>query len=256
MSTPLERDRRLARLRLERQRARQAEARRRKRRRQAALAALAALVVLAGAGFLVTGGGKGGAAATPTATPTPEPCVYRSDGTTNGVVKTRPTPPTGSQPRRNGTATLVLSSGPVTFDLLANDAPCAVTSIAFLAAHKYYDGTTCDRLTTGGLQFLQCGGKPVQGTGPGYEFPDENLSPTTTYPAGTVGLVNHAANSNGAEFFLCYGDSDLPPQFVPFGRITTGLDVLRAIASAGARPAGDGAPVRATTIVSLRTTGV
>ncbi|MCU1601510.1 MAG: putative peptidyl-prolyl cis-trans isomerase cyclophilin type [Frankiales bacterium] len=256
MSTPPERDRRLARLRLERQRARQAEARRRRRRRQQVLGSLLAVVLVAGVAFLVTRGGSGKGTASPTATPSTEPCVYRSSGTTNGVVKTRPTPPTGSQPRRNGTATLVLSSGTVTFDLLAADAPCAVTSIAFLAAHKYYDGTSCDRLTTGGLQFLQCGGKPVKGTGPGYEFPDENLSPTTTYPAGTVGLVNHAANSNGAEFFLCYGESDLPPQFVPFGRITSGLDVLKQIATGGAQPAGDGAPLRATTIRSLRTSGV
>jgi peptidyl-prolyl cis-trans isomerase B (cyclophilin B) len=215
-------------------------------------AVFALLVVLAGA-KLASGGGS---AASPGATPTPsaKPCAYRVDNTANPLVTTRPTPP-GFGTHRNGAATMVTNHGTVVFDLLANDAPCATTSFAFLAAHKYFDNTVCNRLTTGGLQFLQCG-DPRKGTGPGYDFPDENLSPTTTYPAGTVAMANHGPDTNGSEFFLCYGDTQLPPQFVPFGRITSGLDVLAAIANAGAVPDGDGAPRTATTIRSLRTTGI
>lgn len=252
MSTPLERDRRLARLRLERQRARE-QARLRKRRRRLVAGGVLAVLLLVAAASRVVGGGGGGGTPTASASPSPEPCVYRSDGTTNSAVTTRPTPP-GFGTRRNGAATMVTNRGTIVFDLLVPDAPCATNSFAFLAEHKYFDGTACNRLTTVGLQFLQCG-DPRKGTGPGYAFPDENLTSTTTYPAGTVAMANHGPDTNGSEFFLCYGDSQLPPEFVPFGRITSGLDVLRAIAAGGATPSGDGAPNLATTITSLRTTG-
>jgi peptidyl-prolyl cis-trans isomerase B (cyclophilin B) len=252
MTTPLERERRLARLRLERQRARQlAERRRRRRRVVLSSTALVLLVVTAAAAKVVTGGG--GATATTSPTAGPETCSYRSDGTTNAVVSTRPSPP-GFGTRRNGAATMVTNRGTVVFDLLSNDAPCAVTSFAFLAGKGYFDGSPCGRLTSGGIQFLQCG-DPKRGTGPGYLFPDENLSDATTYPAGTVAMANRGPNTNGSEFFLCYGDTQLPPQFVPFGRVTSGLDVLVTIAKGGSTPDGDGVPRLATTITSLRTTG-
>jgi peptidyl-prolyl cis-trans isomerase B (cyclophilin B) len=253
MSTPLERDRRLARLRVERQRIREQSRRRRRRRRLVVGSSLAVLLLVAAAAKVASGGSGTTVIGSATPSPTAAECIYRSDGTTNPVVSARPSPP-GFGTRRNGAATMVTNHGTVVFDLLVSDAPCATTSFAFLAEHKYFDGTSCARLTTGGLQFLQCG-DPITGTGPGYAFPDENLSTATTYPAGTVAMANHGKNSNGSEFFLCYGDSQLPPQFVPFGRVTSGLDVLTAIAHAGAKPAGDGAPVLATTITSLRTTG-
>ena len=251
MSTPLERDRRLARLRLERQRIREQARRRRHRRRVAVGAALAVLLVGAAASKVVAGGG--GASPQTSASPTKQPCVYRTDDTANSLVTTLPSAP-GFGTRRNGAATMVTNRGTIVFDLLVTDAPCATNSFGFLAAQKYFDGTTCNRLTTGGLQFLQCG-DPVKGTGPGYAFPDENLSSATTYPAGTVAMANHGPNTNGSEFFLCYGDTQLPPQFVPFGRVTSGLDVLDTIAKAGATPSGDGAPNLTTTISTLRTTG-
>lgn len=252
MSTPSERERRLARLRLERQRARQlAERRRRRRRVVLTSSALVLLVVVAAAAKAVTG--SGGATATARPSASPEPCSYRSDGTKNPFVSTRPTPP-GFGTRRNGTATMVTDRGTVVFDLLSNDAPCAVTSFAFLAGKHYFDGSPCDRLTGDGLAFLECG-SPARGTGPGYEFPDENLRPTTTYPAGTVAMANRGPNTNGSKFFLCYADTRLPPEFVPFGRIRSGLDVLLRIAMAGSVPVGDGVPRLATTITRLRTTG-
>ena len=251
MSTPLERDRRLARLRLERQRAREAARRRKRQRRIVGISLAVVLLVMAAAAKVVTGGGSAATSATPS--PTPEACAYRGNGTSNPVVTTRPTPP-GFATRRNGTATMVTNHGTIVFSLLANDAPCATTSFAFLANKKYFDGSTCDRLTTGDLQFLQCG-EPKRGDGPGYDFPDENLSPTTTYPAGTVAMANRGPDTNSSTFFLCYGDSQLPPDFTPFGRITSGLEVLTTIAQGGATPSGDGAPNTTTTVTSIRTTG-
>ena len=68
-------------------------------------------------------------------------------------------------------------------------------------------------------------------------------------------MANRGPDTNGSEFFLCYGDTQLPPDFTPFGRITSGLDVLTTIAKGGSTPSGDGAPNTETTVVSLRTTG-
>lgn len=248
-----ERERRLARLRLERQRQRDLERAKARARNRRALAALGALLLVGGLGFVATRGGGGGeATADPTPTATGFPCQYYKSATTNPIVSTLPSPP-GFGTRRNATATLKTSGGTITFDLLTTDAPCATTSFAFLAAQKYFDGTTCDRLTTGGLQFLQCG-SPKAGDGPGYTFPDENLA-GATYPTGTVAMANDGADTNGSEFFLVYGETALPPQFVPFGRITSGLDVLQAIARAGATPEGDGVPTRPLTLTTVRTSG-
>ena len=252
MSTPLERERRLARLRLERQREREAARRRARRRRALGFGVVVLVLVLAAAAKVATGGG-GASTSTATPTPTQKPCEYRGNGTSNPIVSTRPTPP-GLGTRRNGTATMVTDHGTVVFSLDANDAPCATTSFAFLAAHRYFDGSRCNRLTTGGLQFLQCG-LPKSGDGPGYDFPDENVTPTTTYPAGTVAMANQGPDTNSSAFFLCYGDTQLPPSFTVFGHITAGLDVLTAIAKAGSTPDGDGAPNTPTTVVTLRTTG-
>jgi peptidyl-prolyl cis-trans isomerase B (cyclophilin B) len=251
MSTRDERDRRLAQLRVERQQER-AEARRRRQQRKVVGISLLAVLLLAGAAVLsVTRSGSPAPAAAPT--PSPVTCSYFSSDTSNPLVTTRPSPP-GFGTRRSGTATMLTNHGTVVFSLLANDAPCAAASFAFLAAHKYFDGTSCDRLTTGGLKFLQCG-RPKRGTGPGYAFPVENVSPATRYPAGTVGLANRGPDTNGSVFFLCYGDTQLPPLFTPFGRVVSGLDVLRAVAADGARPAGDGVPNTPVTITTLRTRG-
>ena len=253
MSTREERGRRLAQLRVERQKER-AEARRRARQRKVVGTSLLAVLLLAGAAVLsVTRGGTTTPTTTPTPSPSAVPCSYFSSDTSNPLVTTRPSPP-GFGTRRSGTATMLTNHGTVVFSLLANDAPCATASFAFLAAHRYFDGTRCDRLTTGGLQFLQCG-RPTRGTGPGYAFPVENVSPATRYPAGTVGLANRGPDTNGSVFFLCYGDTQLPPLFTPFGRIVSGLDVLRAVAADGSRPAGDGVPNTPVTITTLRTRG-
>lgn len=251
MSTRQERDRRLARLRLERQRERLEAQQRRQQRRVVGFSLLAVLGLALIA--LVSVSRSGGSAPVATPTPTAQPCSYFSSDTSNPIVTTRPTPP-GFGTRRNGTATMVTNRGTVVISLLTNDAPCATTSFAFLANHHYFDGSPCNRLTSGGLQFLQCG-DPRRGTGPGYAFPVENVNPKTTYPAGTVGLANRGPDTNGGEFFLCYGKTDLPPDFTPFGRIISGLDVLRSVASDGELPSGDGTPLTPVTITSLHATG-
>ena len=58
-------------------------------------------------------------------------------------------------------------------------------------------------------------------------------------------MANAGPGTNGSQFFLVYGDSTLPPNYTPFGTITSGLEVLDAVAKAGSddsNGAGDGKP--------------
>ncbi|MFC9895661.1 peptidylprolyl isomerase [Nocardia sp. NPDC127579] len=161
-------------------------------------------------------------------------------------------PGMGIDPGANYTATLNTSCGALTIALEAAKAPRTVNSFVFLANENYFDHTRCHRLTTEGIFVLQCGDPTATGTGgPGYKFPDENLV-GATYPAGTVAMANAGPNTNGSQFFLVTQDSQLPPSYTPFGRITAGMDKLTAIASAGTQDgAGDGAPAADVVIDSV-----
>ena len=112
-----------------------------------------------------------------------------------------------------------------------------MNSFVSLAGQGYFDGTACHRLTTGeGLQVLQCGDPTGTGSGgPGYTIPDE--APTTsprprparhlTYGRGQLAMAKTAApNSGGSQFFMVYGDAQLPPQYTVFGSISA--DGLRS----------------------------
>ena len=155
-------------------------------------------------------------------------------------------------------ATLTTGQGVVTIDLDSAKAPCTVNSFVYLAAKGYFNATTCHRLTTSGIFVLQCGDPTASGQGgPGYEFADENLT-GATYPAGTVAMANAGPGTNGSQFFLVYKDTQLSPAYTPFGTITSGLDVLTAIAAKGtdnSNGAGDGrptTPVDVTSVVVVR----
>ncbi|MEV0358582.1 peptidylprolyl isomerase [Nocardia sp. NPDC050697] len=141
------------------------------------------------------------------------------------------------------TATLNTTCGPLTLELDGAAAPRTVNSFAFLAGQRYFDHTACHRITTDGIFVLQCGDPTASGTGgPGYRFPDENLA-GAVYPAGTVAMANAGPGTNGSQFFLVYRDSQLPPNYTPFGRVTAGLELLNGIAAAGVLGGGgDGAP--------------
>ncbi|WP_342803736.1 peptidylprolyl isomerase [Nocardia brasiliensis] len=151
-------------------------------------------------------------------------------------------------------ATLQTNCGTVQLDLEAAAAPRTVNSFAFLSAEQYFDHTKCHRLTTAGIYVLQCGDPQGNGMGgPGYRFPDENLA-GATYPAGTVAMANAGPNTNGSQFFLVYQDSQLPPNYTPFGRVTAGMDVLASVAAAGTQGGADGAPANDVVLESVTTT--
>ena len=162
------------------------------------------------------------------------------------------------------TLTLRTNCGNITATLLTKEAPQTTTNISTLANRRYYNGTICHRLTTEGIYVLQCGDPTAQGAGrPGgwTGYADENLpkSGAKNYPAGTLAMANSGPGTNGSQFFLVYADTQLGPDYTIFGRITSGLDLLKKIAEVGAYKvesdgqafyAGDGFPVQLVVIES------
>jgi peptidyl-prolyl cis-trans isomerase B (cyclophilin B) len=153
------------------------------------------------------------------------------------------------------TATIVTNCGTIVATLDGKDAPHTVNSFAFLAAKHFFDNTPCHRLTTSGIYVLQCGDPTGTGTGgPGYTIPDENLK-GAAYPTATLAMANTGQpHTGGSQFFFVYQDTRLPPQYTPFGTVTQGLEVLKAIAAAGSTPPGDGAPSQPVVIESFTVT--
>ena len=163
---------------------------------------------------------------------------------------------------RTWTGTISTSQGDIAVELDGAAAPQAVANFVTLAQEGYFDGTDCHRLTTSGIYVLQCGDPTGTGTGsPGYAFgPIENAPADDVYPAGTIAMARQGGNgeSMGSQFFLVYEDSTIPADdaggYTVFGRITSGLDVVQAVADAGVSGgATDGAPATHVTIEGVET---
>lgn len=257
------RERELARQRAARQAARRAERERRRRWRNAVVAsAVVTVLVLVGVAAAVVssrGGQKDTLAApapTGSAAPSPNPsaapsgtCDYKPGGSPARPVQP---PPAQADTTAPTAADINTDQGVIPITLRPAEAPCTVNSFASLAKAGYFKDTPCHRLTDTGIFVLQCGDPSGTGRGgPGYTFGDENLR-GATYPRGTVAMANSGPNTNGSQFFLVYKDSQLPPQYTPFGTITpAGLAVLDKIAAAGAQPpdaTGNTAPKTKVTI--------
>jgi len=252
-----QRRRQLAREKFLRQQQRRTSARRRTRTRNAVIAAVVGVVVAGGATAYATGAfesdGKkanAGAGATPSATPTskaPDPCEKPAAGKVKPLTWKKE-PALTIDKSAAYTMKLATTCGDIDMSLKASAAPHTVNSFAFLAGKGYFDHTKCHRLTTESIYVLQCG--DPQGTGqggPGYTIPDENLKDkvlkNNVYPAGTVAMANQynsgtqqGRNTGGSQFFLVYQDSQLPPDYTPFGTVSdAGMKVLKKIATAGAQ---------------------
>lgn len=163
----------------------------------------------------------------------------------------QPPPSTGVSSQGTVAATVDTSAGPIPLTLDRALAPCTVNSFLSLAKQGYFNDTSCHRLTTDpGLQVLQCGDPTGTGSGgPGYTVPDE-VFPQLTYGRGILAMAKTSApNSGGSQFFMVYGDGQLPAEYTVFGSISPeGLVVLDNIARKGHdgsfdAQAGGGKPV-------------
>ncbi|WAL70796.1 peptidylprolyl isomerase [Kitasatospora sp. YST-16] len=242
-----QRRRQLAREKYERQMQARAEAAAKRKQRNAIVAGILAVVVVGGVATVASGVFDSDKKKdTKTASAAPSPSASGKQWAAE--------PAMSIDAAAKYTAKIETSQGEVTLALDAAKAPHTVNSFVFLAGQQFWDNTKCHRLTTEGIYVLQCGDPTGTGRGgPGYQFADENLE-GATYPAGTVAMANSGANTNGSQFFLVYKDTQLPPSYTPFGKITGGLDVLQKIAAGGAEgTGGDGAPKLPVNVTSITT---
>ncbi|CAM5230423.1 peptidylprolyl isomerase [Streptomyces coeruleorubidus] len=256
MSSQEQRRRQLAREKYLRQQQRRTEARRKARIRNSVIASVlgvtAVLVVAAVLTKPFEDDGKtenANAEATPSASPSkaPDPCEKPAAGKVKSETWKKEPAMTIDESAKY-TMKLDTTCGEIDIALKASAAPHTVNSFNFLLGKGYLDHSKCHRLTNQNIYVLQCG--DPQGTGmggPGYTIPDENLKDKSlkggVYPAGTVAMANQYSaqtkqgrNSGGSQFFLVYQDSQLPPDYTPFGTVSeAGMKVLKKIADAGAQ---------------------
>lgn len=118
--------------------------------------------------------------------------------------------------------------GEIVIALYPDTAPNTVSNFVSLAGNGFYDGVIFHRVIE---SFMIQGGDPT-GTGrggPGYKFADE-LADSRTYTRGTVAMANSGPNTNGSQFFIMHADTALPHLYTIFGQVTSGMDVVDAIA--------------------------
>lgn len=125
-------------------------------------------------------------------------------------------------------ATINTSKGTFEITFFPSEAPNTVNNFVCLARAGFYDNTTFHRIVQG---FVIQGGDP-EGTGrggPGYRFNDEPVK--RDYNRGIVAMANAGPNTNGSQFFVCLQDIQLPKNYTIFGEVTSGMDVVDAIAA-------------------------
>lgn len=125
-------------------------------------------------------------------------------------------------------AVLTTSAGELTIELDTINTPITANNFVFLAREGFYNNTVFHRIIEG---FMIQGGDPT-GTGaggPGYRFADEPV--VGEYTRGTIAMANAGPNTNGSQFFIMHQDYPLPPNYVIFGKVISGLETIDALAT-------------------------
>lgn len=136
--------------------------------------------------------------------------------------------------------TITTAKGAIVIKVEGSLSPIAAGNFVALAQCGYYTGVVFHRLVPG---FVIQGGDGTYGRepnldmanigtgGPAYTIQDEPV--TGTYTRGTVAMAKtQAPNSANSQFFIMLADApDLPPTYQIFGHVTSGMDVVDAIAA-------------------------
>ncbi len=189
---------------------------------------------------------------TPLETPTPGALVLKTNTPTETMKPSTVTKPEMKIDKaKTYEAVLATSKGEIVVALHAKETPITVNNFVYLARQGFYDNTIFHRTIK---DFMIQGGDPKgDGTGgPGYKFDDEAF--TGSYKKGIVAMANSGPDTNGSQFFIMHADYPLPPNYVIFGEVTKGIEVVDAIASAPVKASRFGelsvpvTPVAVTTI--------
>lgn len=130
------------------------------------------------------------------------------------------------------------TEGDIVIKVNALDTTMASTNFVYLSKIGFYDGTIFHRVIK---DFMIQGGDPLgNGTGsPGYTFNDEPFD--GEYVRGTVAMANSGPNTNGSQFFIIHKDyTQLPKNYVIFGKVIEGMDTVDKIAESPVEDNGNG----------------
>ena len=129
------------------------------------------------------------------------------------------------------------NGGIIEGELYPDKAPQSVANFVDLCNHNFYDGLIFHRVIPG---FMIQGGCP-EGTGmggPGYCIKGEfmfNGFPTNDikHKRGVLSMArSQSPNSAGSQFFIMHQDAKhLDKQYAAFGKVTSGMEVVDAIAA-------------------------
>lgn len=174
-----------------------------------------------------------------------------SSSESSGSAKIKGTATMQFDANKKYTATLKTTKGDITVELNNKATPNTVGNFVKLANSLFYNNTIFHRVIKG---FMIQGGDPKgDGTGgPGYTFPDEPFS--GEYLRGTIAMANAGPNTNGSQFFIMHKDYPLPRNYVIFGHVIKGIEVVDIIAESpvSVSTAGENSkPVEPTIIKSI-----
>ncbi len=129
-------------------------------------------------------------------------------------------------------AVIETTKGKIVVELYEGGAPKTVANFIKLAKQGFYNGIIFHRVIP---SFMIQTGDP-EGTGrggPGYTFDDE-FSPDLRHDAaGVLSMANAGPNTNGSQFFITLAPTPwLNDRHSVFGRVTEGMEVVKAIGSA------------------------
>jgi cyclophilin family peptidyl-prolyl cis-trans isomerase len=146
------------------------------------------------------------------------------------------------------TAQVTTSKGTFSIELFSGETPQTVNNFIFLARSGFYDGIVFHRIIKDFM--IQTGDPNGDGTGgPGYTFADEKI--TRDYSRGTVAMANRGPDTNGSQFFIVHKDTQLPKQYVIFGKVADGIDTVDKIAETQVTQSAQGEKSKPATPVTI-----
>jgi len=137
-------------------------------------------------------------------------------------------------------ATIETNRGTIVAELFDADAPQTVSNFERLANSGFYDGVKFHRVIP---DFVVQGGDPLSrdlppgdrrvGTGgPGYTIKCETKGNRRTHEIGALSMAHAGKDTGGSQFFMVLSEANtkhLNGVHTVFGKITTGLDVMKQI---------------------------
>ena len=163
--------------------------------------------------------------------------------------------PPASVPRRTRSAVLHTNRGDLGLELDGVRSPCAVAAFEHHVRGGYWDGRPCYLLSTSPtFRNVDCGSAELAAVQAGFAFPSEARA-DSDYPAGTVVLTHDETLPHAGSLRILYGDAPTyADDFTVLGRITSGIEVVQAVAAGGQRDGEYAGPRLALTIedVTLR----